>query len=188
VLVLDVKQRRADPELIPGLMKRFADLRILVFVNHTAEECGMRHLLLDGGRAKLAPEALAMVDDCCLTSLRQKALGCLAMGTQPAGVLEAVRAVARGEVAAAPWLTAVASSLAAAGDADGIPPITPRELQVLALLAKGHSNKQIARILEIREQTVKNHVGRLMEKLGVGSRLEAGLFAAEHHVNLVDAP
>jgi len=98
--------------------------------------------------------------------------------------LAAVRAVYRGEIAAAPWLTTVAASLAGGNDDHGNSPISARELEVMALLAEGKSNKQIARHMDIREQTVKNHVGHLMEKLGVTSRLEAGLLAAKHHVTL----
>ena len=60
--------------------------------------------------------------------------------------------------------------------------LTPREHDVLTFLVRGLSNKQIARKMEIREQTVKNHVGHLMEKLGVASRLEAGLLVDAQHV------
>jgi DNA-binding NarL/FixJ family response regulator len=186
VLLLDVKHRRADAGLIPGLCADHPNLHVLVLVDHSADECGIRHLLSVGGRAKLAPEALARVDDCCLTSLRQMALGCLAAGSTPESVLSAVRAVSRGEIAAAPWLTTVAASLAGGTDEQGHAPISARELEVMALLAEGLSNKQIARQMEIREQTVKNHVGHLMEKLGVASRLEAGLLAAKQHLTLTD--
>ena len=186
VLLLAVAHRRADAGLIPKLTTDHPGLSVLVLVDHSADECGIRHLLSVGGRAKLAPEALARVDDCCLTSLRQMALGCLATGSKPEAVLAAVRAVHRGEIAAAPWLTTVAASLAGGADEHGHSPISARELEVMALLAEGLSNKQIARNMEIREQTVKNHVGHLMEKLGVKSRLEAGLLAAKHHLTLMD--
>jgi len=186
LLLLDVEHRRADPGLVPGLIADHPNLRVVVLVDHTAEECGIRHLLSVGGRAKLAPDALARVDDCCLTSLREMALGCVARGSSPEAVLAAVRAVHRGEIAAAPWLTTVASSLAGGTDEQGHAPISARELEVMAFLAEGLSNKQIARQMEIREQTVKNHVGHLMEKLGVASRLEAGLLAAKHHLTLTD--
>ena len=186
VLLLDVAHRRADAGLVPKMCEANPNLRVLVLVDHSADECGIRHLLYMGGRAKLAPEALAMVDDCCLTSLRQQALGCLASGAEPAAVLESVRAVSRGEIAAAPWLTIVASTLAGGSEEDGHAPISAREIEVMALLAEGLSNKQIAKRMDIREQTVKNHVGHLMEKLGVKSRLEAGIMASKHHLMLAD--
>jgi DNA-binding CsgD family transcriptional regulator len=52
-------------------------------------------------------------------------------------------------------------------------PLTPRELEVLALLAEGQGNKQIAGRLRISEHTVKFHVASVFEKLGAGTRAEA---------------
>ena len=186
VLLLDVTHRRADPDLIPGIKDSHPGLHVMVLVDHAADECGVRHLLSVGGRAKLAPDALARVDDCCLTSLRQMATGCLSKDSKPEAILTAVRAVHRGEIAAAPWLTTVAASLAGGTDEQGHAPISERELEVMGLLAEGLSNKQIARRMGIREQTVKNHVGHLMEKLGVSTRLEAGVLAAKHHLTLTE--
>ena len=57
-------------------------------------------------------------------------------------------------------------------------PLTPRELEVLALLAEGASNKMIARRLGISAHTAKFHVGSLMEKLGAISRTDAVTHAA----------
>ena len=57
-------------------------------------------------------------------------------------------------------------------------PLTPRELEVLALLAEGASNKMIARRLGISAHTAKFHVGSLMEKLGAISRTDAVMHAA----------
>jgi DNA-binding NarL/FixJ family response regulator len=186
VLLLDVAYRRAKPELIPTVSAQRAGLRTIILVDHSEEECGVRHLLAVGGRARVAPEALARVDDCCLTSLRNMALGCITPGATPDAVVAAVRAVSRGEIAAAPWLATVATSFAGGPDEHGHSPISERELEVMGLLADGLSNKQIAKKLDIREQTVKNHVGHLMVKLGVSSRLEAGVLAAKHHLALTD--
>ena len=176
LLLLDVAYRREDPGLIPG---------IAVYVNHSAEECGVRQMLALGGRSKLSPEALTELDDCCLTSLRDQAMGCVGTGSTPEMVLEAVRTVARGEIAAAPWLSSVVHTLQEGGGPSD-KPISARELDVMGLLAEGLNNKQIARKLDIREQTVKNHVTRLMEKLGVSSRLEVGLLAARHRLKVVE--
>jgi hypothetical protein len=51
-------------------------------------------------------------------------------------------------------------------------------------LAQGHSNQEVAQELGIREQTVKNHLGSIMKKLGLNSRLEVGLFAAKKNMIL----
>ena len=56
-------------------------------------------------------------------------------------------------------------------------PLTDRERDVLVLLAQGCSNKDIARHLTIGEQTVKTHIGHILNKLGVSSRTQAALYA-----------
>jgi DNA-binding NarL/FixJ family response regulator len=58
--------------------------------------------------------------------------------------------------------------------------LTARELDVLRLLARGHSNKQIAHELQIRRKTTSNHVEHIYTKLGVSNRALASLFAAQH--------
>ena len=62
--------------------------------------------------------------------------------------------------------------------------LTPREREVLELIAAGRSNKRIARELGIAEKTVKTHVGHLMAKLGVSDRTQAALLAVRR--GLVD--
>jgi len=56
-------------------------------------------------------------------------------------------------------------------------PLTERETEVLQLLAKGQSNKEIAQTLTIADQTVKTHVSHILDKLGVPSRTQAALYA-----------
>jgi DNA-binding NarL/FixJ family response regulator len=65
---------------------------------------------------------------------------------------------------------------------DLIEPLTPRELEVLKLLAAGLSNRQIAAKLVLSEGTVKFYVHTIMQKLGVHSRTQALLIAREHHL------
>jgi len=86
----------------------------------------------------------------------------------------AVRAVHRGLVVLTPPLApGWFPSRPAAGPAGAIPRLTPREREVLALLAQGLGNKQIAWELGVSEHTVKYHVSSLYAKLGAGSRTEA---------------
>jgi len=187
VLLLDVALRRADPDLLTDLAAVHPGLKVLVYVDHSPEECVLRHMLEVGGRAGLSPEAMARLDDCCLTSLRHSALGCVARGSAPESVVGAVLTVGRGEVVAAPWLASLARAVhGPSGKAGDSPPISVRELEVMALLAKGLSNKEIARRLGLREQTVKNHVTRTMQKLGAENRTEVGLLAARHKLRLVE--
>jgi len=58
--------------------------------------------------------------------------------------------------------------------------LTPREREILACLARGESNKSIARVLELAESTVKIHVQNILKKLGLSSRVQAAVFAVEH--------
>jgi DNA-binding NarL/FixJ family response regulator len=187
VLLLDVDFRREDPRLLPDLVEAFPDLRVLVYVDHAPGECALRHMLESGGRARLSAEALARLDECCLTSLRQRAHGCLGRGLASEAVVESVRSVHAGAVVAAPWLASLARTIhSPGGQTRAGSPISVRELEIMTLLAEGLSNRQISERLGIQEQTVKNHVTRTMDKLGVNNRLEVGLLAARHNLRLVD--
>jgi two-component system response regulator DegU len=59
-------------------------------------------------------------------------------------------------------------------------PLTSRETQILSYIAEGNSNKQIARILEISEQTIKNHVSAILRKLNANDRAHAVVLAIRH--------
>jgi DNA-binding NarL/FixJ family response regulator len=90
----------------------------------------------------------------------------------------AVRAVHRGLVVLGPplapgWLPYRAAGGSRDGPAGEAPRLTPREREVLALLAQGLGNKQIAWELSVSEHTVKYHVSALYAKLGASSRTEA---------------
>ena len=61
--------------------------------------------------------------------------------------------------------------------------LTPRERQTLAWLARGVSNKEIARTLDLAESTVKVHVQSVLRKLNIKSRVQAAVFAVEHHLD-----
>ena len=58
--------------------------------------------------------------------------------------------------------------------------LTPREIEVLCLVARGASNKQIAASLVISEKTVRNHVERTYVKIGVSNRIGASMYALQH--------
>ena len=102
-------------------------------------------------------------------------------------LVSAVRALAAGETLIQPALTARAeqklcegaAGRAAAHDATPDAPMTPREREVLRLLAAGYSNREIARALLLAEGTVKNHVSSILTKMSVRDRTRAVLKAAE---------
>jgi len=66
-------------------------------------------------------------------------------------------------------------------------PLTPREIEVLGVVAGGHSNKEVATILGISDQTVKNHITAIMRKLAVNDRTHAVVYALRHGW-ITDAP
>jgi DNA-binding NarL/FixJ family response regulator len=65
-------------------------------------------------------------------------------------------------------------------EVDPLQPLSPREREVLDLIARGHSNRQIAAELIIGEQTVKTHVSNILTKLGFQDRVQAAIFAVRH--------
>jgi len=97
-----------------------------------------------------------------------------------------VHAAARGDALIAPNITArlleaFAGARPAALPAQPLEPLTEREEQVLAAVARGRSNDEIARERYITLSTVKSHVGSLMAKLGVRNRVEIAIWAYETH-------
>jgi len=58
--------------------------------------------------------------------------------------------------------------------------LTEREREVISLIARGYTNKQIAETLTVTEKTARNHVSHILEKLGLARRSEAAAFAVEH--------
>jgi two-component system, NarL family, response regulator LiaR len=117
-------------------------------------------------------------DDRLLPAIRAGAAGYLLKDGRPQELVRAIRAAHAGEALLDPAVAArlVASIAQAPGEA---PPerLTPREREVLALIARGYSNKRIARELAVSEKTVKTHVGHVLAKLGVSDRTQAALHA-----------
>ena len=64
-----------------------------------------------------------------------------------------------------------------------VPHLSPRETQIIQLIAKGESNKEIARKLDIAESTVKIHVQGILRKLNLTSRVQAAIYAIDHNLS-----
>ena len=105
-----------------------------------------------------------------LRAVEAGATGYLLKDTPRRDLADAVRAAARGETVLAP---PVAAKLVTRVRSAGADPLTRREVEVLAQVARGLSNAEIGRVLLISEATVKTHLLRIFEKLGVGDRTAA---------------
>lgn len=119
-------------------------------------------------------------------ALRGGANGYLLKSMEPDEVVESVQRAVKGETVVAPTLTAKLVNLldAKSSSADSLlGSLTQREREILAHLAKGESNKAIARQLDISYDTVKLHVRHILAKLNLSSRVEAAVFAVEHRLS-----
>ncbi|GGQ11018.1 response regulator [Streptosporangium pseudovulgare] len=174
VLLLDLRMPVLDG---PGTLARLA-----------GREGGPRVLVLTsvGDPEDVAP------------ALRAGAAGFLYKDVDPGTLVQAIRTVHGGQVLLAPEAAgavlsaapgAPAGPVAPADPASPAPPrrgagpvapLTGRERQVLALIASGRSNREIARELAVAEKTVKTHVSNVLMKLGVQDRTQAALYAVRH--------
>ncbi|MFI7408606.1 response regulator [Streptomyces sp. NPDC049627] len=126
------------------------------------------------------------LDEYVYEALRAGASGFLLKDASADQLAEAVRIVAGGDALLAPGITrrliAEFSRLDNRPRAplkDRVGDLTERETEVLALIAQGLSNAEIAERLVVAEQTVKTHVGRILVKLGLRDRTQAAVFAYE---------
>ena len=125
------------------------------------------------------------LDDYVYEALRAGASGFLLKEVLPEQLAPAVRIVAAGEALLAPSITRRLIERFAQGPVPGRQPgtsleeLTPRELEVLRLLARGMSNAEIAQQLIVGEATVKTHVAHVLAKLNLRDRIHAVVFAYE---------
>jgi DNA-binding NarL/FixJ family response regulator len=117
-------------------------------------------------------------------ALRSGASGFLYKDVDPDALVRAIRAVNDGNMLLAPD---AAGSLMPSGEVSeagpawrGMAALTAREREVLDQIARGRSNREIARLLRVSEKTVKSHVSAILAKLGVQDRTQAALYAVRH--------
>lgn len=123
-------------------------------------------------------------DEALLAGMRAGARGFLLKDVTFETLTDAIRAVARGESLIRPAVTerALKAVERVAPEFDSLErpdPLTPREVEVLRLLAAGWSNREIADAIGTREGTVKNHISSVLSKLGVRDRTRAVLRGLE---------
>jgi DNA-binding NarL/FixJ family response regulator len=110
-------------------------------------------------------------------AVRAGAAGVVYKDIDPDALVRAIRSVHDGNVLLAPE---AAGSLVRGSAANTL---TPREREVLAGIAEGRSNREIARLLRVSEKTVKAHVSSILAKLGVQDRTQAAVYAVRHEGN-----
>ncbi|GLW98337.1 response regulator transcription factor [Microtetraspora sp. NBRC 16547] len=136
----------------------------------SADDLGIRVIVLTSvsDRGDVAP------------AMRAGAAGFLYKDVDPTALVQAIRAVHGGQVLLAPEAADAMISGEERGHGDAGAALTEREREVLRLIARGRSNREIARELVVAEKTVKTHVSNVLMKLGVQDRTQAALFAVRH--------
>jgi two-component system nitrate/nitrite response regulator NarL len=116
-----------------------------------------------------------------MSCLRAGATGYLLKNIDGAALVESIRRAARGESAMSAEMTdkLVRSLAAPPAAAQAKTLLSPRELEILKLVAAGSSNKEVARALGVAESTVKIHVQHILRKLNLSSRVQAAVYAIE---------
>jgi DNA-binding NarL/FixJ family response regulator len=145
-----------------------------------------RRLLADGRcRARVLMLTTFGEDEYVHRALTAGASGFLLKSAPPRELAGAIRTIAAGEALLAPELTRrmieeyVRRPRPGSGPRAELAALTPRELEVLGLIARGRSNAEIGRRLYLSAPTVKTHVTRILAKLGLRDRVQAVVFAYE---------
>ncbi|MBI5034925.1 MAG: response regulator transcription factor [Chloroflexi bacterium] len=126
-----------------------------------------------------------VLDEAILVNvMRAGAIGFLLKSTEADELVKAIKAAMAGQIQLSPEANAILVRQVRASENHEL--LTERENDVLALLAQGRSNKEIARALNIGEGTVKTHVSKILVKLGLPSRTQAALYAVKN--GLVSTP
>jgi DNA-binding NarL/FixJ family response regulator len=115
------------------------------------------------------------------------AVGYFLKDVNPDVLVSGLHAVVQGGLALSP---VVAAQLFARARSEPVnaSSLTPREREILMLIAAGHGNKQIARLLGISDKTVKSHCGRLFQRIGVTDRTQAAIWALKNLPVELDEP
>ena len=122
-----------------------------------------------------------------IEALKNGASGYLLKDMEPDDLVIALKDINKGETIVAPNLTQILAKVVQGDDnseqaTSPVDDLTPREKEILELLAEGQSNKIIAKNLGISDGTVKLHVKSILRKLDIHSRVEAAVIAVEHGI------
>jgi DNA-binding NarL/FixJ family response regulator len=140
-----------------------------------------------------APRVLMLTsysdDDAVISSILAGAAGYLLKNTGRAELLRAIRAVGAGQELIDPAVTSKVTrrlGQLAQAPAPTVDPLSEREREVLALIARGYTNREIAEKLIIAEKTAGHHVSHILDKLGLSRRSEAAAYAVRKRLVSLD--
>jgi NarL family two-component system response regulator LiaR len=142
-----------------------------------------RQILALNERTKVIVLTSFSDDELVFPAIEAGATGYLLKDVDPADLHQAIQAVQKGEVQLHLDVMKKLIQRTAAPQKDPISAqgdLTPRELEVLAHIARGQSNREIALSLSISEKTVKSHVGNILSKLHLADRTQAAIYAHKH--------
>ena len=150
----------------------------------------LKQLRADDPALKVVMLTTSTNDSDLLEALRAGARGYLLKDIEPDELVLAIREILVGKTVVAPELSSVLARFVRREDGElqekkaenPFSALTPREYEILTLLAEGQSNKVIARNLGISDGTVKLHVKAILRKLNVSSRITAAVMAVEHGI------
>lgn len=175
-------------ELRPDVILMDLNMPVLNGIETTAR------LVLSQPETKIIVLTSFVDQDHVLPAIQAGAKGYLLKDIEPEALVEAVRRVHQGRVELHPDAAGLLvhhlsgserqpdRSDDAAGPDDAMEQLTPRELEVLQLIASGMSNKEISESLVITEKTVKTHVSHLLDKLGFSDRTQAAIYAVKRGI------
>nr|WP_296748415.1 response regulator [Thioalkalivibrio sp.] len=149
----------------------------------------LRRLRQSGLRMPIVMLTTSTEESDLIECLRNGAQGYLLKEMEPSDLVDALEEIIEGKTVVAPHLAQLLVRVVqgqpepAPDQAGPFDALTPREGEILSLLAEGQSNKVIARNLGISDGTVKLHVKAILRKLGVHSRVEAAVLAVQHSLN-----
>jgi len=127
-------------------------------------------------------------DKYLFSAMRAGARGYLLKDVEPEDLVNAIRAAVRGQVTLHPSVAARLVQGVDHPNDDSSADLTERELDVLRLVARGKSNKEIAETLVVAEGTVKSHVSNILSKLHLAHRTQAALYALKRRLVPIDDP
>jgi two-component system nitrate/nitrite response regulator NarL len=186
--VVQVAAITGNPADVAGLLRTHAPDVLLLDLNIGGTD-GIQVMQELRANAFMLPVLLLTVSEAeedMARALRNGANGYLLKSMEPDELVDAIIRAARGETVVAPAMTAKLVRMLDGKNNSAtslLESLTQREREILKHLAKGESNKAIARELDISYDTVKLHVRHILAKLNLSSRVEAAVFAVENKLS-----